>query len=989
MRKHLPLNLIVGLITLCTSYSAMAQTAGFTSAEYKKALWMTTRFYGAQRSGSNNWMLYNHLPSGLNPSYTGKSFMNDNDGGYDLSGGWHDCGDHVKFGQTEFYSAYMLLKGYAEFPTGYDDHYSANYAGYTSSGKYNYEENGHDPNGIPDILDEVKHATDYFIKCAKDGSTFYYQVGRGSYDHAKWVTSVKMQTLPQTEGGDSRPVYKNPSDASMPSFCGATLALMSRMYRKFDPTYADLCLVHAQYAYTYAKAHPGTVGSADGSEYGANDNWKDDYVCLLAELYWATGTAQYKTDALAYTIAASPGSGGDIYGKNYGFDYTNNGDIAIYNLALLGKSNALTVLESIINTHYFGNKQADGQFNGGNIGWGPLRYNANTAFIVALWQKLKGTQATPNKYIYDNIDYILGKNTASQSFIVGFGSKYPSHPHHRNYYLRDDNPNDAAKALMTPPAKNAQFGGMVGGTRSPGTFSDNVVNYQHTEGGIDYNACLVGSLAYIMSVLSPVDTNKFSPHKSPNLGSSQSICGVSSIVLPTGIATDGKKTFTWYKDNVVVQNASTSANTYTVTTPGTYKCVLDSAGKWNTQGSVVITGTIGTVNLGSDITLCNPASATLDIGVTGSGVTYEWKKDNVVINGATGKTYTVYSAGTYRGTAMASGCTSVYDDVVVTSSLPTAINDTACSAGEQVDLGISGAGGPYEWYDAATNGNKVATGNSYSPTISANTTYYVQDAGSVAATAGPSSTSNSLSGATNAGTVGIRFTASKAFTITQMKVLPFVYSCSGNNVSVTFTLKQGANTLGSYTSDNVVCTGVQSGAPFNTFYTLTFSTPIPITAAGSYELTPSGGNALVWFDAGANFSTMDASDVMDITDDTRDDKAASFPAVFDIKIQAGSTCARTPVQAVIDANSFQCLTTSVKTMNKAEVSLYPNPSSSSFNIQSTDATKVKVVDNLGRVMTEFNLVGQQTFGEEFSAGIYHVILYNNDGVVSTLKVLKD
>jgi len=987
MKKQINLALIVAFALLYSSASLWSQ--GFTGAEYKKALWMTTRYYGGQRSGSNNWLLYNHLPSGLNAAYTGKSFMADNDAGYDLSGGWHDCGDHVKFGQTEFYSAYILLKGYGEFPTGYDDMYSANYAGYTSSGKYNYEETGHDPNGIPDILDEVKHATDYFIKCTKDASTFYFQVGRGDWDHAQWVTSVKMQTLAQSSGGDARPTYKNPSDASMPSFCGATLALMSRLYRKFDPAYADLCLTHAIYAYTYAKSHPGTVGSSNGGEYGANDNWKDDYSCLCAELYWATGTASYKTEAMNFTMADSPGSGGEIYGKNYGFDYTNNGDIAIYNLALLGKANAATVLASIISKHYFGNVQADGQFNGGNTGWGPLRYNANTAFIVALWQKLNNTQATPNKYIYDNIDYILGKNTASQSFIVGFGAKTPSHPHHRNYYLRDDNPNDAAKPSMTPPAKNLQFGSMVGGSRSPGTFSDNVVNYQHTEGGIDYNACLVGVLGYINSIKSPVDTNKFSPHKSPTLGSSQSICGVASILLNSNIATDTKKTFTWYKDAGIVSAASTTKNTYTVTSAGTYKCVVDSAGKWNTQGSVVITGTISKVALGADVALCNPATADLDMGVSGSGISYQWMRNGEVITGETSKTYTAYTAGTYKGIASASGCPSTTDTIVVTSSLPTAVFDTICTTGT-ASLSISGSGGPYEWYNNISTGSVLATGTSYAPSISSTTTYYVKDASSVSVSAGPSSSNNALANPTNAGVVGIRFTALKAFTITQIKVLPYVYSCNGDKVYVNFALKQGGSTLATYTSDQITCTGAQSGAPFNTYYTLTFSPAISIPAAGSYELTPSTGNALVWFDSGANFTTMDASGVIDITDDTRDDKANSFPGIVDIKIQGGSTCARTPVLAVIDAANDKCLSTGIENENSTiNATVFPNPSSSTFNLKTAMQAKAHVLDHLGRLMYTFNTNTNTAFGEEFAPGIYHIILFNDEGVLNTLNMIKE
>ena len=152
----------------------------FSSAEYKKALWMTTRMYGGQRSGANNWLVSNHLPSGVDASLKGMSFIKDQDtDGYDLSGGWHDCGDHVKFGQTEYYSAYMLLKAYYEFPTGYDDYYSQDYKGYTNANDWSWEGAKHDPNGIPDIIDEVKHATDYFIKCAKNSTTFYYQeIGR-------------------------------------------------------------------------------------------------------------------------------------------------------------------------------------------------------------------------------------------------------------------------------------------------------------------------------------------------------------------------------------------------------------------------------------------------------------------------------------------------------------------------------------------------------------------------------------------------------------------------------------------------------------------------------------------------------------------------------------------------------------------------------------------------------------------------------------------
>jgi hypothetical protein len=476
------------------SFQLTAQS--FKTTDYEKVLWMTTRYYGGQRSGNNNWLVYNHLPTGVDPSLTGKCFINDKDGTVDLSGGWHDAGDHVKFGQTQFYSAYVLLKAYAEFPTGFGDFYSYDYKGYKAANNWTYEGKAHDPNGIPDIIDEVKHATDFFIKCTPDASTFYYQVGQGTPDHSQWITAVKMQTNTVALGGETRVSYKNPADASMPGFCGATLALMARLYKQYSPSYADSCLTHAKYAYAYAKAHPGTVGSPDGSFYGANSHWEDEYVDLCAELYWATGTESYKTEALTYV--SNTNKDPNIY---YTFDYSNNGELAWYNLSLLGQTSFTTKFNNHINTDFIGKVDGNGLYSGGGT-WGVLRYNANAAFMAALSTKLGNTNANINKFIYANIDYIMGSNSQSQSFIVGFGAKSPQHPHQRNVYLNDDNVSNANQQTLVIPTKNQQHGLLVGGVRS-GTYSDQITTYQTSEGGIDYNACLVGTLGYIKSILFP------------------------------------------------------------------------------------------------------------------------------------------------------------------------------------------------------------------------------------------------------------------------------------------------------------------------------------------------------------------------------------------------------------------------------------------------------------------------------------------------------
>ncbi|MCQ2252432.1 MAG: glycoside hydrolase family 9 protein, partial [Bacteroidales bacterium] len=140
-----------------------SQAKQFSDDEYRKALWMTTRFYGAQRMGKqcNNWLLWDYKGNKLPSQYLhGDSYIKDADGSYDLSGGWFDCGDYVLFGQTFYYSVYTLLLGYSEFPTGYGDYYSQDYKEYTSQGKYLWT-TSKSGNKIPDIIDECKWATDF------------------------------------------------------------------------------------------------------------------------------------------------------------------------------------------------------------------------------------------------------------------------------------------------------------------------------------------------------------------------------------------------------------------------------------------------------------------------------------------------------------------------------------------------------------------------------------------------------------------------------------------------------------------------------------------------------------------------------------------------------------------------------------------------------------------------------------------------------------
>jgi hypothetical protein len=952
----------------------------FGEDDYKKALWMTTRFYGAQRSGHGpNWLIAEHEPTNV-PSalqqysgnfVKGKSFIKDADGSYDLTGGWFDCGDHVKFGQTLFYSAYMLILGYSEFPAGYDDHYSFNYEGYIGASDYTWEGKKGKPNGIPDILDEVKYATDYFLKAMRDESTFYYQVGNGDLDHKHWVTSSFMSALPKNEGGEaegSRQIYKATGNAtSMASFCGATLAAMARLYKPFDPEYAQACLNKAIVAYNFVKnTTKGNTGG--GGYYGAKPKYEPDMVVLFAELYRTTKDQKYLDEAQNRNGAAKFMHDDSGWNHNFSLCYNNTEDLAYYLLASLGNTLAKERLGYYVNSLY---KPSSGYFlNVKNDGWGVLRFPANQAFVLALYDKLNDVK-TLNPYTLTSIEYIMGKNKRNFSYIVGFGQNHPKYPHHRNFFGEDND----SESTVQPKAKYMQLGYMTGGSLNDGEYNDAISQYTYSEGGIDYNAGLVGALGYLNSIINPVDINKFG-HPTPDLGSDISICGLSSVLLDSKVAAAGQRTFTWLLDGNQVESSKT-ATTYNAVRPGEYTCVIDSAGEWQTQATVKVLDVLPDVTLGEDITLCNPVVFTLDATVESSVVTYQWYKDGALIKDATNPKYTVNLPGTYECEISATGCPSKSDEVVVYSKLPIVADATSDSHGN-VTLFVDGDG-EYEWYDQPEGGTLLGTGNSYTTRITQNKTFYVQDAGSASFVTGPSV--NTFTGdGTNWGNIGAAFTAEKPFLITGLTSKPAgIYN--SEPVSLTLNLQYNGNTIGTYTSKAVENKGT------NHNYVLTFDPPIEVPQAGNYILMPNGGFTPLFYQQGPAYSSYSESGIIQFTGATNGTASNNpFPALFNWQIQAGSGCARALANAIYDPNG----SVEMEEISSGICDIYPNPVEDIMYISLKgedwrDNISVEIISLMGSVIsTNVIAPGEVSSGinvSELKQGIYLVRLTSGNNTV--------
>lgn len=102
------------------------------------------------------------------------------------------------------------------------------------------------------------------------------------------------------------------------------------------------------------------------------------------------------------------------------------------------------------------------------------------------------------------IEYILGNNPMKMSYVVGYGSKFPRHVHHRGA----STPKDGRKYSCTggwkwrdstKPNPNNITGAMVGGPDHLDQFRDNRRNPNYTEPTMAGNAGLVAALVSLTS----------------------------------------------------------------------------------------------------------------------------------------------------------------------------------------------------------------------------------------------------------------------------------------------------------------------------------------------------------------------------------------------------------------------------------------------------------------------------------------------------------
>jgi len=442
------------------------------SFNYGEVLQKSLFFYEAQRSGD--------LPTTNRINWRGDSALQDGaDVGRDLTGGWYDAGDHVKFGLPMAASATMLAWGIVE-----------NRSAYVSTGQ------------LDTALDQLKWATDYFIKAHPSANELYGQIGTGGTDHSWWGPAEVMQM--------ARPAFRITSTCPGSDLAGETAAAMaaaSIAFRPTNATYANTLLSHARQLYTFADTFRGKYSDCISDAQGFYNSWSgynDELVWGAIWLYRATNETAFLDKAQSYYANLSNQQQTTIksYKWTHAWDDKSYGSYVLL-AKLTGATQYHNDAQRWLNWWTVGGTAlgADGtrvNYSPGGEAvldqWGSLRYAANTAFIALVYADSITDAALKTRY-HDfakrQIDYALGQNPRNSSYVVGFGANPPRNPHHRTAH-------GSWTDQLTFPAQSRHilYGALVGGPKSADdAYVDDRGDFVMNEVATDYNAGFTGAVA--------------------------------------------------------------------------------------------------------------------------------------------------------------------------------------------------------------------------------------------------------------------------------------------------------------------------------------------------------------------------------------------------------------------------------------------------------------------------------------------------------------
>ena len=426
--------------------------------------------------------------------------------GDEVVGGFHDAGDHVKFGLPAGYSAATLGWGYYEFKDAYDS------LGQTA---------------------HLKEITNRFSKYFKDCTTlsgdtvtnFCYQIGQGGggNDHGYWGPAETQEAIK-----GKRTAYWTSNGAS--DIAAAYSAALAVNYLNFGNA-EDLKYAKALYDFSvkYNKSENETT-----SPYYNSFDYYDDQAWAAGWLYLATGDSSYKTFLDTFMNVSGQGMSGQS-GCQWGVYSPMNWNNVSMGAAILQAEITKSASDWAKVTTYLDSKATSESQYYCEDSWGSARHNVAVQMTALITSKYKESGKDYSSWAKAQMGMILGNNSTGKNLIVGFNENSPKYPHHRSASGHAYDPTDEGTPVWDTTNGHVLVGALVGGPTGTdfSTYNDSITDAVSNEVALDYNAGLVGAAAGL-----------YTTYKTGSLESSIPGVGATPTTTATTTATTGKTTTT-------------------------------------------------------------------------------------------------------------------------------------------------------------------------------------------------------------------------------------------------------------------------------------------------------------------------------------------------------------------------------------------------------------------------------------------------------------
>lgn len=397
----------------------------------------------------------------------------------ETSGGWHDAGDYGRYTVPAAKAVADLMLSYEMFERAFQHTIDIPESKLPGA----------------DILHEVKFELEFMLKMQRSSDGAVYTKVTTRFFPGMVMPEVDLDPLYIFE-------VSSPATADF----AASMAMAARVFRSFDPIFADQCLCAALLAYDWLEKNLKPLlfinpENMNSGEYG-DDFDLDERYWAAAELYRTTGEERFHKDFINY------------YKRNeelLNLGWTNVSGYGSIAYLFANRNKNAEVFDTLKNLWI---KQADvfkelSLSDGYGITltkdqyiWGSMMILLNESMHLIIAEQLLNERRYTTM-IQRNWDYLFGINPMDISYVTGLGDQSVLNPHHR----------PSAADGVAAPVPGLVSGGPCAGlyddvaqeylqNQPPAKcFIDHVESYSTNEITVYWNSPAVFVGAYLYTVL--------------------------------------------------------------------------------------------------------------------------------------------------------------------------------------------------------------------------------------------------------------------------------------------------------------------------------------------------------------------------------------------------------------------------------------------------------------------------------------------------------